>query len=197
MKGSIVSRISMILACGLAFSAARAVEAPAPTLTPDVVVEGKSIRELRADVKKTERRFQSLYGKYNQNTQQRISCDDDAATGTRFTKRKCTTRAAENATAQAAQDFVATADLNTSTTTTQTGLPVGATRASPAEPVANAPQRYVAEVSSVDLKDPRDTYRQNLEKLMAAHPDLRKAFEEYAQARAALQAAENGNRAPN
>jgi len=193
MKGRIVSRASMILACGVVWAAAHASEAPAPALTPDVVVEGKSIRELRADAKKTERRFQTLYGKYNRNTQQRISCEDDAATGTRFTKRKCTTRAAENATAQAAQDFVATADLNTSTTTTQTGLPVGATRASPAEPVANAPQRYVAEVSSVDLKDPRDSYRQNLEKLMNAHPDLRTAFEEYAQARAALQAAENGN----
>ena len=197
MNGSIGSRNWMILACGLVCSAAWAADTPAPTLTQDVVVEGKSLRELRADVKKTERRFQSLYGKFNQNTQQRISCEDDAATGTRFTKRKCTTRAAENATAQAAQDYVGTADLNTSTTTTQTGLPVGATRSSPAEQMPTAPERYVAQVSGVDLKDPRDSYRQNLEKLMNAHPELRKAFEEYAQAQAALQAAESGNRARN
>jgi hypothetical protein len=195
MKGSFVSRAAMILACGLVLPAWSA-EAPASTQTQDVVVEGKPLRVLRAELRKTERRFQTLYGRYNRDTQQRISCDDDAATGSRFTKRKCTTLAAENATAQAAQDYVATADLNASTTMTQTGLPAGATRASAAEPVASAPERYVAKVSSVDLKDPRDSYRQNLENLMEAHPDLRQAFEEYAQARAAVQAAEKGIGAP-
>lgn len=194
MKGHTISRTWMILACTLVCPAGWATEAAAATQTQDVVVEGKSLRELRANVKKTERRFQSLYGRLNQNTQQQLSCTDDADTGTRFKKRRCVTRATENATAQAAQDYAATSDLNSSMTSTQTGMPVGATRSGPAEPVASAPERYVAVVSGVDLKDPRDSYQQNLEKLMNAHPDLRKAYEDYAQARMALQAAESGNR---
>jgi hypothetical protein len=194
MKGQVFFRAWMILACGITLTSAWAAEAPASGNTQDVIVEGKSLRELRTDVRKTERRFQSLYARLNQNPQQQISCTEDAATGSRFTKRKCTTRAAENATAQAAQDYVATSDLNASTTMTQTGLPAGATRASPAEPAPSTPERYVAAISSVDLKDPRDSYRENLEKLMTAHPELRTAFDDYARAKAALQAAESGSR---
>jgi hypothetical protein len=155
------------------------------------VVQGKSVSELRSEARKAERRFHSLYEQLNQDVQQQVSCEDDAATGTRFKKRKCTTRAAENATAQAAQEFVGTADLNTSTTSTQTGRTPSTDAASPADRVASTPERYVAKLDSVDLKNPQDAYRRNLEKLMNEHPDLRKRYEEYVRTQAQLQAAEN------
>jgi hypothetical protein len=157
----------------------------------DVVVQGKSLNELRSNVKKADQRFRSLYARLNRDVQQQISCKDDAATGTRFKKRKCTTRAAQNATAQAAQDYVSTADLNTSTTSTQTGRTAATDVAGPADRPASVPERYVAGVSSVDLKNPQDSYRRNLEKLMNENPELRQRYEEYVQARAQLDAAEN------
>jgi len=165
-------------------------------IAEDTVVQGKSVRELRADVKKAERRFRSLYEQLNQDVQQQVSCQDDAATGTRFTKRKCTTRAAENAAAQAAQDYVSTTDLNASSTSTKTGLTAAASVAGPADRAQSVPERYVAELHGVDAKTPQDSYRRNLEKLMNAHPELRQRYEEYAQARARLDAAEGKGDAP-
>lgn len=189
MKRRIVAGVWIGLGC--AVSAAFAAPEPAsPVGSQDVVVQGKSLNELRSDARKAERRFHSLYDQLNQDVQQQVSCEDDAATGTRFKKRKCTTRAADNATAQAAQDYVGTADLNTSSTSTRTGRTAAADAAGPADKVASAPERYVAKVDSVDLKNPQDSYRRNLEKLMNEHPELRKRYEEYAQAQAQLQAAE-------
>jgi hypothetical protein len=167
-----------------------AASAPAISGEQDVVVQGKALRDLRTDVKKAERRFRSLYDELNQDVQQQVSCQDDAATGTRFKKRTCTTRAAANATAQAAQDYVATADLDTAVAT-QTSRTIESDQAAPASPSASVPERYVATLAGVDLGGQGNAYQRNLEKLMRESPELRKRFEEYVQARARLDAAES------
>jgi hypothetical protein len=180
----------IVLACSAVQSGVFAAQEPATGESQDVLVQGKSLRDLRSDVKKAERRFRSLYDQLNEDVQQQVSCEDDAATGTRFKKHSCTTRAAANATAQAAADYVATADLNSSVTT-QTGRTLESDTAGPAVPEAKVPERYIAALAGVDLKDRQGGYRGNLEKLMSSHPELRKRFEEYVQARARLEAAES------
>lgn len=171
-------------------------EAPSTTQNPDVVVQGKTLRDLRAEVKKTERRFRSLYDRLNTDVEQQVSCEDDAATGTRFKKHTCTTRAAENAASEAAQGFAATAELN-SAVGTQTSRGAEADTAGPSVPTSKVTERYVAGMNSVDTNNPQDAYRRNLEKLMNENPELRKRFEEYALALARLQAAESQKRAEN
>jgi hypothetical protein len=186
------------LACSVWLSAALAAEpgaspGAAASESQDVVVEGKSLSELRSDVKKTERRFRVLYERFNEDVDQQVSCADSAATGTRFTKRSCTTRAAANATSEAAQDYAATSELNTATTG-QMDRTITSDAAGPTLPVAKSPERYVAEVASVDLKNQGDAYSRNLAKLMSSHPELRKRYEEYSQARLRLEAAERRGR---
>jgi hypothetical protein len=190
MKRRIVTTVWIGLGCGM-LSAAVAASDPKPaTESQDVVVQGKSLRDLRADVKNTERRFRSLYDRLNQDIEQQVSCQDDAATGTRFKKRTCTTRAAQNAAAEAAQGYAATAQLDAAVST-QTSRGAESDSAGPNVPASKVTERYVADLHSVDPNDPQEAYRRNLEKLMNENPELRKRFEEYAQAMARLQEAEN------
>lgn len=196
MKRRIVATVWIGLGCSM-LSAAMAASDPKSTESQDVVVQGKTLRDLRADVKNTERRFRSLYDRLNQDIEQQVSCQDDAATGTRFKKRTCTTRAAQDAAAEAAQGYAATAELNTSVST-QTSRGADSDTAGPSVPASKVTERYVADLRAVDPNDPQEAYRRNLEKLMDENPELRKRFEEYAQAMARLQLAESKkNRAEN
>ncbi|HXC59142.1 MAG TPA: hypothetical protein VN645_07480 [Steroidobacteraceae bacterium] len=187
------------LVCGLVLSGAFAAQDPAATVnSQDVVVQAKPLRELRADARKAQRRFETLYGQLNQDADQQMSCQDSAATGSRFTKRTCTTRAAETAKSLATQDYVGSADLNASVkgqpgARTETSGPVE-TAVGATAPAAMS-ERYASDRKAVDMTEYQSAYWKNLLKLMSQHPELQKSFDEYAQAKARLDAAQNGSNA--
>jgi hypothetical protein len=145
-----------------------------------------SLRQLRADARKAQRRFQSLYDQLNQDSQQDVSCTDDAPTGTRFAKRKCTSRAAESARSEAISGYLDTTEANNAV-----GVQNGRT-ADTASPVdqQQVPDRYTARLSDTELSAQQQAFQKNLEKLMAANPELRKRYDEYVAASQRLQVAE-------
>lgn len=172
---------ALVLACCLVLPAA--VQAAAQQ------EEDKSVRQLRSDLRKAERRFQQLYDKLNDAGDQDMQCADSAPTGTRFAKRSCTTRASQEATSRAAQDYLDQVGLDAAearqsdrTAATEGGGPTG-----------NASQttdRRSLDLASVDLNEQQQAYRQNVARLMAEHPELRERADEYAAARLRLEAAE-------
>lgn len=175
-----------------AFGASVAAEAAGPEFET-TVVEGKSLKELRKDVKKAEDRFRKTYNDLNQDSQQRISCEDDAATGTRFKKRTCTTQAMHAATSDQITQSLSSMQLNASVagqTPEAAALEAGGSivdQTAMASRAGGEPTQF----SSISLQAERDAFEKNVQKLMAEHPELRKRYDEYVQARARLDAAES------
>lgn len=182
------------LVCSVVLSGAFAAQDLAATgNSQDVVVQAKPLRELRADARKAQRRFETLYQQLNQDADQQLSCQETATTGSRFTKHTCSTRAAETAKSLATQDYVGSADLNASVkgqpgARTETSGPVEAATGATA-PTAMS-ERYASDRKAVDLTGYQSAYWKNLQKLMAQNPELQKRFDEYAQTKALLDAAQ-------
>jgi hypothetical protein len=178
----------------LGFSAILPAGEPAPELDT-TVVQGKSLKDLRKDVKKTEDRFRSLYNDLNEDSQQRITCkDDDAATGTRFKKKSCTTVAMHAATAVEMSDSLSTMQSNSALL--QQADPIAPGAAGPLEGTAATSSAARAAVGQLPLKSAtslqaqRDAFQKNVEKLIAQHPELQLRYDEYVQARQRLAIAE-------
>lgn len=183
-------------ACGALWAglaAGQAVNAPGQTGAV-VPVENKSLRELRRDMRRAQERFTDLYNTLNQDRDQQIVCDDSAATGTRLTRRTCTTRAEQEARARDAVDYLAAADLAASL---DTGLTGGAAEPGPVgqslqagNPNPETPRRYITGQADTSVGTSRDAYSANMERLLSEHPELRQAYEEYVEARRRFEAAQ-------
>jgi histone deacetylase complex regulatory component SIN3 len=179
----------------LTWSAAAAAAESAP-VGEETIVQARSIKDLRKDVKKAEDRFRSLYNDLNQDPQQHILCkEDDSATGTRFKKRTCATAAMHAANADGITESMAQMQLDSGVA--QQSSAAGAVGAAgPLEGTAatnNSARNAVGQLpleSPLNLQVQRDAFQKNVDKLIAEHPDLRKRYEEYLQARQQLAAAE-------
>ena len=196
MKGPIGIAALTGLVCSVVLSGAFAGQEPAATGgSQDVLVQAKPLRVLRADARKAQRRFETLYQQLNQDADLQLSCQEAASTGSRFTKHTCTTRAAETAKSLATQDYVGSADLNASVkgpgARTDSAGPVEAAVGATAATAMS--ERYAADRKAVDLTEFQSAYWKNLQKLMAQNPELQKRYDEYAQAKAQLDAAEGAN----
>lgn len=155
--------------------------------------ETRSLRQLRGDLRTAERRFLSLYDRLNRDSGQEMVCDDAATTGTRFTKRSCTTRASQAATSEVVQDYINTMNLEAAEVRQSAAMEAIETGG----PQAAAPivtERNVARLAAVDLSPQQVAYRENLAQLVAEHPELGERLQEYATARRRLEAAEQAAR---
>jgi len=161
--------------------------------SPEASVENKSLRELRRDVRRTQQHFIDLYNKLNPDRDQQIVCNTSAPTGTRLTRPNCMTRAEQEALARDAVDYLAASDLAASV---ESGLTGGAAESGPvgqtiqaSTPTAETPRRYMTGQSAGPVAS-GNAYSANMERLLAEHPELRQAYEEYVEARRRLEAAE-------
>ncbi len=160
-------------------------------------VQTKSLRALRKDMNKAQRRFLSLYNRVNRDTDQRLSCTDSAPTGSRLTKRSCSTRAQTRAQeeearnylgamdtisadqsqrAAAAADAQATAQRGGALTSEQSAAMAGAQN--PDSAIDTRSGEAASKVSNRALE-----FQQNLQKLFEKHPDLRERYDEFVTAR--------------
>lgn len=172
------------------FAAAQGASAPADAATPlpQVVVEGKSERELRRDLRKAEERYNALYNKLNPDRDQRVTCEDSANTGTRLARRSCSTEGARAVSARDAMDYQSALDQSAGLASQSGDAP--AAEAGPLGTVADAAApgfaptdtSYAVGRQGAEMEAQREAYRRNLEKLLAEHPELRKALDEYNEA---------------
>lgn len=193
MAGNIVRTIQGAAAlAALAFVAGPVALAagPAPVAGSEAAAPERPLKELRKDLKKTEDRFRSLYNELNRDSAQRIQCTDDASTGSRFKKRSCTTAAMQAATADQMRESLAAMSLDGDMARqSAAGGALEATGPVVASPQVNVP-RTQTQGSVVNVNPQRDAFEQNVQKLMAEHPQLRQRYEEYMLARQRLDAAE-------
>jgi len=164
-----------------------AAEPAAPTMET-TVVQGKSLKDLRKDLKKAEDRFRSLYNDLNQDSSQRVECKEEASTGSRFTKRTCGTQAMNAATAEQVRQSLAEMSFGAG----QAQAAGGAVGSGPAIAAVGS-TRAVGDSNSggpVNLVSERDAFQKNMEKLLAENPELRQRLHEYVEAKARLAAAE-------
>lgn len=183
--------LSLVMTCSAALSAAE----PSP-VGEETIVQARSIKDLRKDAKKAEERFRSLYNDLNQDPRQHILCkDDDSATGTRFKKRTCTTAAMHSAIADEVTESLSQMQLD-SGVAQQSAAAAGAVNAGPLQGTAATNNSATNAAGQLPLQGPlnlrpqQDAFQKNVEKLLAQHPDLRKRYDEYLQARQQLAAAE-------
>lgn len=167
---------------------------PASPTMETTVVQGKSLKDLRKDLKKAEDRFRSLYNELNQDASQRVECKEEASTGSRFTKRSCSTQGMNAATAEQVRQSLAEMSFGAS----QASAAGGAVGSGPAA-AAPGTTRVVGEANSsgpVNVSSERDAFQKNMEKLLTDHPELRQRLRDYVQAKARVEAAEGRSSKP-
>lgn len=183
-------------ACGALWAglaAGQEVNVPGQTRA-EVSVENRSLRELRRDMRRAQDRFTELYNRLNQDRDQEIVCNDEAATGTRLTRPNCMTRAQQEARAREAADYLTAADLAGSL---DAGLDGGAAESGPvgqsvraSNPNPETPRRYMTGQADPSVDTSRDAYNANMERLLSEHPELYQAYQEYVEARRRFEAAQ-------
>jgi hypothetical protein len=158
-----------------------------------------STTQLRQDVTTAEKKFLVLYNRLNKNRKYAISCRDEANTGSRLSKRSCSSRAEDAARAEQARAFLGAIDVNASLNSTAAdNAAVAASAVNPTTPQSaqtSAPEVTTGDSSSAAsdaevagaAEDTRSQFNQNLEVLMDEHPDLRKLMDEYLEARRRLE----------
>jgi hypothetical protein len=175
-------------------AASFAADAPAPTMET-TVVQGKSLKELRKDLKKAEDRVRDLYNELNQDSTQRVECREEASTGSRFTKRTCGTQAMSASTAEQVRQSLAEMSFRAG----QASAAGGAVGSAPSAAAVGS-TRVVGEANSgpVNVDSEQSAFQKNMEKLLVEHPELRQRLREYVEAKARLDAAEGkaGNKPP-
>lgn len=161
MKIAALARLALFCLCALPLHAVIADEAPPPGAT---TASTANLQDLRKSMNKAQERFLALYNRLNRNTDQQMSCTDSAPTGSRLTRRSCSTRAQSRANEELARNYMAAA------------AGVGAEQ---------------GQQASAEGKLPPETleFQKNLQKLLDENPELRHSFEEYLAARQQYQQA--------
>jgi hypothetical protein len=164
MKTATPARLAVLCLCAFALHAVIAGEAPPSGAAATSTVR---LQDLRKAVSKAEERFLALYNRFNRNADQQMSCNQSATTGSRLSKRSCSTRAQVRANEDMARNYMAAAG--------GTGAEQG-------------------QQASAEGKVPPETleFQKNLQKLLDENPELRRSFEEYVAARQQYQQAGGG-----
>lgn len=161
----------------------------------------RSVSALRKDVQAAERRFYDLYNKYTTDSRQKITCENSASTGTKLASRKCATVGEKRARAQEAEMLLSSMQSNDGLTgaandQNAASRPAAASpspNAAPAAPTGPASAAAGSTAEALEAENQRQDFRGNAQALIARHPDLRQAAEEYAAAKARLAAAQGGS----
>jgi hypothetical protein len=179
---------------------------PVEEFDEEVVVEGKSIAQLRTEIVKAEDRFYEKYNKLNKDREYAMQCEDSASTGTKLTTRKCKARMVETATSQQARDFLYAMQDNF--LAQQDGGAAAAPGAQDvstqsAESAASAAQSTPDIATSFARGGPaesmiageKDGFRRNMLELIRKHPELQKLIQEHVDAMARFEKARKLRRA--
>jgi hypothetical protein len=161
MKIATPARLAVFCFCALPLHAVVAGEAAPQGAAATSTVE---LRDLRKSLSKAEERFFALYNRFNRNADQQMSCKDDAPTGSRLSKRSCSTRAQAKANEEMARNYMSAA------------AGIGADQGQQASAEGKVPPE-------------RLEFQKNLQKLLDENPELRQSFEEYLSARQQYQQA--------
>jgi hypothetical protein len=161
MKTATPARLAMFCLCAVPLHAVMAGEAPPPATAAASAV---NLADLRKSMSKAEERFFALYNRFNRNADQQMSCNDSAPTGSRLSKRSCSTRAQTRANEELARNYMAAA------------AGFGADQ---------------GQQASAESKVPPETleFQKNLQKLLDENPELQRSFNEYLAARQQYQQA--------
>jgi hypothetical protein len=161
MKTATPARLVVFCLCTFALHATFAGEAPSPGAA---VTSPAQLRDLRKSMSKAQERFLALYNKVNRSADQEMSCKDSAPTGSRLSKRSCSTRAEARANEELARNYMAAASG------------IGADQGQQASAEGKVAPETLA-------------FQKNLQKLLDENPELRRSFEEYLAARQQYQQA--------
>jgi hypothetical protein len=161
MKTASPARLAVFCLCVVPLHAIVAAEAPPPGAAVTGTV---ALQDLRKSMSKAEERFLALYNKFNRDADQQMSCNDSAPTGSRLSKRSCSTRAQTRANEEMARNYMAAAS----------GM--GADQGQQASAEGKVPAEALE-------------FQKNLQKLLDANPELRRSYEEYLAARQQYQQA--------
>jgi hypothetical protein len=181
--------VACVASAGLAVAIAEeAAVAPQSGTTSPAVAETRSVSQLRKDMRKAQDRFITLYNKLNLRREEHVTCTQAADTGSRLTKRSCSTEGERDAAAQEALTYMATAS--------DSAALAGQAANADASPIDSAAAGAAGQVSTdTDIvagggsQVRGDISRRNLEKLLAEHADLRQAAQEYTAASQRYEAA--------
>ncbi len=164
----------------------------------EVQVRGERLSSLKKAVAVKQDKFVSLYNKLNDDKRQDVTCRENAATGTRLSKRRCSTRGEDEARQEEAAAYLnnafETASLQSQEKARRedrlsTGVGEGG------KPLTEAEKNMLLDDSTMPLATGTGdsmvakleiesvTLEQNLKRLLAKYPELRKAQDEYLEAR--------------
>jgi len=195
---SVVYLMALWAAAGLALAGAPPIE----EMDEEVVVEGKSLSQLRTEIVRAEERFYEKYNKLNKDREYAMQCEESATTGTKLTSRKCKPRMVETATSQQARDFLYAMQDNFLGQQDSNALASGvagsqAAAAQSAESGASAAQSTPDIATAFARGGPAesmiagetDGFRRNMLELIRKHPELQKLIQDHANAMASYEKA--------
>jgi hypothetical protein len=182
---------------------------PVEEFDDEIIVEGKSLSQLRSDIVKAEDRFYEKYNRLNTDREYSMKCEDSASTGSKLTSRKCKPRMVETATSQQARDFLYAMQDNFLAfqggggVDASSGAQSAATQsaessASAAQSVPDIGTAFARGGSADSMIDgERDGFRRNMLELIRKHPELQKLIQEHANAMARYEKARKLRRKPD
>jgi hypothetical protein len=161
MKTATPARLAVFCLCAFPLHAVVAGDAPP---SGAAVTSKVDLQDLRKSMSKAEERFFALYNRFNRNADQQMSCNESAPTGSRLSKRSCSTRAQTRANEELARNYMAAA------------AGFGADQGQQASAEGKVPPE-------------RLEFQKNLQKLLDENPELQRSFDEYLAARQQYQQA--------
>jgi hypothetical protein len=164
----------------------------------EVQVRGERLGSLKKAVAVKQDSFVALYNKLNDDKRQDVTCREDASTGTRLTKRRCSTRGQDEARQEEAAAYLnnafETASLQSQERARREDR-LSAGVGDGGKPLTDEERRMLLDDSTLPLapnsgdsmvaklETEKVTLEQNLQRLLAKYPELRKAQDEYLEAR--------------
>jgi len=198
MKIAFLSRLAVLCVCSVPLHGLAA-----ETTTGTVVVHGARLGDLRKAMNKAQDRFLDLYNRVNNDVDQRLACADSAPTGSRLSKRSCSTRAQNRATEELARNYLSAAagisanqaesaaTREQASTNAQSGAPLSADESAAlagAQPADTNVDTKSGEAAAKVSQEARE-FEENLQKLLDKNPELRERYEEFLAARQSYQEA--------
>ncbi len=193
--------VAVLLTCGGCLPAMAAED---PQSLDEVQVQGERLSSLRKAVTARQDEFIALYNKLNGDKRQEVSCREEATTGSRLAKRRCSTRGQDEARREEAIALMNNVLENASLQ--------GAAKAQRAELLAAGVNEKGQPLSAADrirlmddstlpavpnhgdgvdakLATEKNSLDENLQRLLAKYPELRQAQDKFLEARQRYEAA--------
>lgn len=199
MKNAFWPGLAVLCICSIPLQAVAAGEGA----TADQPTKTVSLRELRKEMDKAQKRFLTLYNKVNRDSDQQLSCGDSAPTGTRLTQHSCSTRAQTRASEEMARNYLGAMDTIAADQSQRAAVVAAASdKAQAGGTLSGEESAALAGAqnpdSAIDTKSGEAAgkisqraleFEKNLQELFDKHPDLRQRYDEFMAARQRYQEA--------